>query len=313
MVEILLRLVLAGVLGGAALAKLTSPRSTRAALATFGFAEGKLRDLAWGALIAIELGLAVGVAIGSPAAAYAAAALMGLLALLMVGALLRGRAGAPCACFGAGSKVSGIAVLRDLGLAAGFALLPSLPSGELSTDQWLGLGLGVALLACGALAVAVLALTREVGMLRLRLGSEGALEVAGEGPAPGSTAPELVARIPLGGARIALGVFTSEGCRMCQALAPAIESLAREPEVAVGVFDEASEGELWRALAVPGSPFAIAIDPDATVLATGTFNNLAQLESVLATAERRRASGELEPPDPDEHQREALSKVPAGA
>jgi hypothetical protein len=129
-------------------------------------------------------------------------------------------------------------------------------------------------------------------MLRLRLGSESALEVAGEGPASGSTAPELLTRIPLNGARIALGVFTSEGCRMCQALAPAIESLTREPEVAVGVFDEVAEAELWRKLDVPGSPFAIAIDRDATVLATGTFNNLAQLESVLATAERRRAGGE---------------------
>jgi hypothetical protein len=238
---------------------------------------------------------------------------MALLALLMLGALLRGRAGAPCACFGARSKVSGIAVARDLGLAAGFAVLPSLPSAELSTDQWLGIGLGVTLLACGALAVAVLALAREVGMLRLRLGSESALEVAGEGPAPGSAAPQLLARIPLERARVALAVFTSEGCRMCHALAPAIESLAREPEVAVGVFDEASEAELWRELEVPGSPFAIALDPDGTVLAQGTFNNLAQLESVLATAERRRASGELAARDPDEQLREALSKVPAGA
>jgi hypothetical protein len=312
MVEILVRLMLAGVLGGAALAKLSSPRSTRAALATFGFTEGALRDLAWGGLVATELALAVGVAIGSAAAAYAAAGLMALLALLMLSALLRGRAGAPCACFGARSKVSGIAVIRDLGLAAAFALLPSLPSAELSTDQWLGIGLGLTLLACVALALAVLALAREVGMLRLRLGSEGALEVAGEGPAPGSAAPQLLARIPLERARVALAVFTSEGCRMCNALAPAIESLAREPEVAVGVFDEASEAELWRELGVPGSPFAVALSPEGTVLAQGTFNNLAQLESVLATAERRRG-GELAPPDRDEQLREALSKVPAGA
>jgi Methylamine utilisation protein MauE len=312
MAEILVRLLLAGVLGGAAIAKLSSPGSSRAALATFGFTDGALRDLAWGALIAAELGLAVGVAIGSAAAAYAAAALMALLALVMLSALLRGRAGAPCACFGARSKVSKVAVVRDLGLAAALASLPSLPSDQLSTDQWLGIGLGLALLACGGLAVAVLALAREVGMLRLRLGSESALEVAGEGPAPGSAAPQLLARIPLERARVALAVFTSEGCRMCSALAPAIESLAREPEVAVGVFDEASEAEIWRQLGVPGSPFAIALGPDGTVLAQGTFNNLAQLESVLATAERRRG-GELAPPDPDEQLREALGKVPAGA
>ena len=37
----------------------------------------------------------------------------------------------------------------------------------------------------------------------------------------------------------------------------------------------------------------MALDLDGTVLAKGTFNNLAQLESVLATAERRRAEREL--------------------
>ena len=46
---------------------------------------------------------------------------------------------------------------------------------------------------------------------------------------------------------------------------------------------------MWSELRIPGSPFAIALDPGGTVLAKGTFNNLAQLESVLATAERRRS------------------------
>jgi hypothetical protein len=39
---------------------------------------------------------------------------------------------------------------------------------------------------------------------------------------------------------------------------------------------------------VPGAPFAVALDRDGTVLAKGTFNSLGQLESVMATAERRR-------------------------
>ena len=71
MVEIVVRIALAGALGGAALAKLASPRSSEAALATFGFAEGGLRRLAWAGLIALELGLAGGVAAGSPAGARA--------------------------------------------------------------------------------------------------------------------------------------------------------------------------------------------------------------------------------------------------
>jgi hypothetical protein len=313
MIEIVFRVVLAGVLAVAALSKLASPSSSRAALASFGFAEGPLRGIAWGLLIALELGLAGGVALGSESAAYGAAALMLLLAAVIAGALLRGQAGAPCACFGARSRVSGLGVARNLLLAAAFAALPSVSSIDLSTDQWLGIGLGLALAACAGLAVAVLALAREVGMLRLRLGSTGALEVTGEGPELGGPAPELLARIPLDRARTALAVFTSEGCQMCRSLEPAIQSLAREPEVAVGVFDEVADAALWRGLAIPGSPFAIALDRDGRVLAKGTFNNLAQLESVIATAERRRAGGIEAGGDADGGIREALDRVPAGA
>jgi len=149
------------------------------------------------------------------------------------------------------------------------------------------IAIGVALLACAALAIALLALAREVGMLRLQLGTQGALEIAGEGPEVGSRAPDLSERIGRNGADLGLAVFTSAGCRICQTLAPAIDNVAKDPRVAVAVFDEVAESELWRNLEIPGSPFALALDREGTVLAKGTFNNLAQLESVLATAERR--------------------------
>jgi hypothetical protein len=287
MLEILLRVGLGIVLAGAALAKLRAPRESIAALASFGFEDGPVRPIAWAALIAVELALAVAVALGSDAAAYAAAGLMLLFAALTVAALLRGRAGAPCACFGARSKVSRLGVLRNLGLAAGFALLPSIDSISIGTQGWLGIGIGAALIACAALGVAVLALAREVGMLRLQLGTQGALEVAGEGPEIGSRTAELSERIGRNGADFGLAVFTSEGCGICQTLAPAIDNVAKDPRIAVGVFDEVAEAELWRSLAIPGSPFALALDGEGKVLAKGTFNNLAQLESVVATAERR--------------------------
>ncbi len=229
---------------------------------------------------------------GSDGAAYAAAALMAMFALLLAGALMRGRAGAPCACFGARSRVTPFAVLRNLILAAGFAVLPSLPEASLSTDEWLGLGLGAALLACAGLAVAVLALAREVGMLRLQLGSQGALEIAGEGPDLGEARPALAAPGAPAGA-LGLAVFSSEGCHLCQTLEPAIDSLRAEPSLEVRVFDEVADAEAWRELEIPGSPFAIAHAADGTVLAKGTFNNLAQLESVVATGERRRAGADV--------------------
>jgi uncharacterized membrane protein YphA (DoxX/SURF4 family) len=287
MVETILRVVLGIVLAGAALAKLARPRESIAALATFGFEGGPIRPIAWATLIAIELGLAIAVALGSDPAAYAAAALMLLFAALTGGAMLRGRAGSPCACFGPRSKVSWLGIARNLALAAGFVVIPSVDSIEIGTDGWLGIGIGVSLVACAALAIGVLALAREVGMLRLQLGTQGALEIAGEGPEIGSRESALAERIGRNGADFGLAVFTSEGCQICQTLAPAIDNVATDPRVSVARFDEVAEADLWRSLGIPGSPFALALDREGTVLAKGTFNNLAQLESVLATAEKR--------------------------
>jgi hypothetical protein len=294
MFETAFRLLIAGVLGYAAVAKLSAPRAGLAGLGAFGFPDNSLRPVAWASLIAIELGLAIGVALDSAAAAYGAASLMALFAALEVGQILRGRAGAPCACFGPRSKVGWLGVARDLALAAGFALVPSLDSISIGTQGWLAIAVGAALLTSAVLAVAVLALAREVGMLRLRLGTQGALEIEGEGPELGTRSEELARRLATNGAALGsngaslgLAVFTSEGCHICQTLAPAIENVANDPRVAVRVFDEVAEAELWRSLGVPGSPFAVALGRDGKVLAKGTFNNLAQLESVLATAESR--------------------------
>jgi hypothetical protein len=289
-----MRIALALVLVGASVAKLAGPRSSQAALSTFGIRRHGAQRVAWAALIATELALAAGVAAGLDLAAWLAAALMAAFAAALVAALAGGRAGAPCACFGARSTVGWPAVGRNVVLAVAFAVLPLLPERELSADEWLGLGLALALLGCLGLAVAVLALAREVGMLRLRLGPGSALEIPGEGPELGARA-ELIERFEPGArAELALAVFVSAGCHVCGSLEPAIDSLAGEPMLVLRVFDEHAEAEAWRELKIPGSPYAVALDLDGTVLAKGTFNNLAQLESVLATAERRRAAHGLE-------------------
>jgi hypothetical protein len=289
MLEVAARLILGGVLAGAAVAKLASPSSSRAALATFGIAPPRVQAVTWGALIGAELILAGGVIAGVEAAAFLAAALMAAFAATMVGAILRGRAGAPCACFGSRSTIGWGAVARNAALAAAFAALPFLPRGELTTDQWLALGLGVALLACLGLAVAVLALAREVGLLRLRLGPASALEIDDEGPELGSRSAVIERFSPGAEAELALAVFASDGCHVCRSLQPTVSALAREPVLTVETFEEARDAEVWSELAVPGSPYAVTLDLEGTVLAKGTFNNLAQLESLLAAAERRRA------------------------
>ncbi len=293
MLEVAARLLLGGTLAAASLAKLASPASSRAAMATFGVHGRRGQSIAWTALIVVELGLALSVVAGSRAAAWLAAALMATFAATMVSAIMRGRAGAPCACFGARSTVGWAQVARNAVLAAAFAGLTFLPREELSTDQWLGLGLAGALLACIGLAIAVLALAREVGMLRLRVGPEGALEIPEEGPQLGSRSDLLERFSPDPETELALAVFVSRGCRVCAALEPSISVLANDPRVAVASFEEETERVVWERLAIPGSPFAVALDLEGTVLAKGTFNNLAQLESVLAAAHRRRAERRL--------------------
>jgi len=287
-VQLAVSVILGAVLLVAAALKLRNPDRSAASMSTYGFPPGAPRWLALGIVVAAELALGAGVIAGLDQAAFAAAALMALFALTMISTILQGKAGKPCACFGGGSTVGWPAVGRNALLAAAFAAIPFIPESP-STDTWLAVGLVVALLAVAGLAVAVLALAREVGMLRLRLGPASALEVAHEGPEVGGRV-SLIERFDFAPRNeLALAVFTSGGCHVCRSLEPAVESLRGEPALAVAVFEENEDADVWEALDIPGAPYAIALERDGTVGAKGTFNNLSQLESVLATAERRGA------------------------
>jgi hypothetical protein len=288
MPAVALSLVLGLVLLGSALAKLAGGPGARAALATYGIRSEPAARVVWTALIAAEAGLGVAVAAGVEAAAFAAAALLAAFAAAQAVALVAGRAGAPCACLGARGRVGRGSLARAALLAGAFAALPLLPRAALGAEEWLALGLVAALAGIAGLAVAVLALAREVGMLRMAVAPEGALEVAHEGPEVGGrTALGAHFAPPVGAGRIGLAVFTSEGCGLCRALAPAVAAFGRHPRVELRTFDEVRDAGAWAAADVPGSPFAVALDPDGTVLAKGTFNTAAQLETVLAAAERR--------------------------
>jgi hypothetical protein len=286
MVSVVACLVLGLVLVAAAGLKLAGGAAARAALATYGLA-GRAAWAAWAALIAAEAVLGVAVAAGLGWAAQAAAVLLAAGALAQIGALAAGRAGAPCGCFGARGRVGNASVGRAVLLAAALALVPVLPRSEPSTQGWLAIGLVLALAGIAALGVVVLALAREVGMLRLAVPQAGALEIAHEGPEIGARLTSVF-DAPLAPGRLGLAVFTSEGCGTCRALAPAIARFGEHPAVVLRTFDEVADAGAWAAADVPGSPFAVALDADGTVLAKGTFNTGAQLESVLAAAERRR-------------------------
>ena len=290
MLSVLACLVLGLVLLASAALKAADGAAARAALGTYGVRSESAARVLWGVLVGVEGVLAVAVGAGSEVAAYAAATLMAAFCAAQAMALLSGRVGAPCACFGARGTVSRASVGRAALLAAAFAALPLLPRDEPSAEGWLAIGLGAALVGVVALAVVVLALAREIGMLRLAVDPRGALEVAHEGPEVGGrTALASWFGDDLRG-RIGLAVFSSDGCGMCRALEPAIAAFGHDPRVALRTFDEARDADAWAAADVPGSPFAVALGADGTVLAKGTFNTGAQLESVLAAAERRRGA-----------------------
>jgi hypothetical protein len=262
---------------------------TARALATYGISGRRAQWTGVWLLVSTELGLALALAAGL---AWAPAGIAGLLLLFAgatLAALLAGGSGRPCACFGSASRLGWSSPVRAaaLALVAGALALGWLPGGPEGYDRWLTLGLSLSLAALAGLAVAVLALAREVGVLRLSAGSRGALEIAGEGPELGSTQP-WAKSVPIGRrALLVVAIFTSESCPLCAQLAPAVEHLAGDPLLAVGVFDEHADAAAWSQAAVPGSPYAVVLSVGAVVLANGTFNSLSQLETVLATARSR--------------------------
>ena len=280
----LFRLLLAAVLLASAAAKLRAGGRARDALLSYGVRPAAARSALWATVIAAEAGLGPAVAVDLAGAALGAAGLLGLFALALVTAIVRGRAGSPCGCFGTRSRIGWPAVARTAALAGAFAALPFLPDAHPSTDAWLAIGIGVSLAAVAGLGVAVFALARELGELRLAIPPQGALSLEHEGPAIGSRL-ELIERFERA-APLAVAVFTSPGCALCQALEPSLRLVASDPEVELELFDEEADAETWRSLDIPGSPYALVLSADGEVLAKGTFNSLFQLESLLAHATR---------------------------
>jgi len=281
--------MLALVLLAAAGLKLRDRERSADALATYGLAPAQLRMVALALIVAAELAVAGVLIAGLDWAPAAACALFAAFALAATAALAAGRAGRPCACFGSRSRLRPATAVEAL-VWAGLAFAVArgwLGGSPTSYERWLTVAVTASLAAVVALAAVVLALAREVGVLRLSLAGHGALEIAEEGPRVGERQPwagELAVRP---GTLLALAIFSSEGCPMCRRLEPAVSYLAADPLLSVRVFDEVADAGTWSAAAVPGSPYAVALDAAGVALAKGTFNSLVQLESIVATARTR--------------------------
>lgn len=141
------------------------------------------------------------------------------------------------------------------------------------------------------LAVVVVALARQIGVLHLRLDPLGALEVDDEGPGLGEAPPPRNARAPAGSAVFVGGVggqrllaFVSPTCPVCERVLPSLPAAADAFGLELQVV---SDPELERAYNVPGVPFVVVFDEFGIVRSKGTVNTLEQVEGLVDTARRR--------------------------
>ena len=147
------------------------------------------------------------------------------------------------------------------------------------------------------------ALAREVGVLRLSLAGQGALELAEEGPRVGQRQGWAAAVPRRAGALLTLAVFSSEGCPMCQRVAPAVAHLAADPLLALRVFDEVADAATWSAARVPGSPYAVALDLSGIALAKGSSTTSCSSRASSPPPARANRSSRL---PPEEHLADAV-------
>jgi methylamine dehydrogenase accessory protein MauD len=163
------------------------------------------------------------------------------------------------------------------------------------------------------LALVVVALARQVGTLHLRLGPRGALELDEEGP-PLGEAPEPEDGVDLEGREVTVGgpgepqllLFVSPGCPICLEVLPSLTPAARAGRLSPYVIADANPQEtsrifrhdslgapvlsgpaIARDYGIPGTPYAVVLDPMGVVRAKGTVNSLEQLEGLVETARAR--------------------------
>lgn len=161
-------------------------------------------------------------------------------------------------------------------------------------------------LAVGVLALLVLALARQVGVLHERVAPLGAL-MLDQGPKVGERAPifevkDLFGRpTRLGGlrGRPLLLLFVSSTCPVCKKILPIALRLAREENLDLALIGDEREEDLRRlaqglaevqvlnapevgqAYKVGKIPYAVLIDPEGVIRAKGLVNNREHLESLM--------------------------------
>ncbi|PYY72474.1 methylamine utilization protein MauD [Pseudomonas jessenii] len=164
------------------------------------------------------------------------------------------------------------------------------------------------------LAVSMLALARQVGVIHARIAPVGALSI-GRGPQPGESGPELTATtlsggsIKVGGAAHSpsLVFFVSATCPVCKSLMPTVIDVVKSEGLDLIVVGDGEQTELrqmadrfklpatkfvnsmevGRAYHVGKLPYAVLLDSSGVISAQGLVNTREHVESLVVAYEEK--------------------------
>jgi len=278
--ELALRFILAAVLAWAGATKLPPGARFTEALAEHGIPRRARRPMALLlGLTEIALGAVIAAGVANRAAGIAVACLGVLFATALLRLRLRGRRRTSCGCFGGRRSANTLMLTARAAVLAGLGatLAVGTPAVDLDlADSWQAIAIAALGGLIAILALAVLALYRQVGVLSLRLGPRVALELEDEGPPLGQPAPLLPDLARRGSELVA---FVSLDCRMCIEILPGLRALQREG-IPVHWLREDKDGDVFERWGVPGTPFVVHLI-DGTVRAKGLVNTLEQIDWVI--------------------------------
>ncbi|MDX6593068.1 MAG: hypothetical protein QOJ13_2264 [Gaiellales bacterium] len=269
----------------AAAGKLARNARFREALAGYRLAR-PIVLVAWLVPLA-ELAVGAGLVAGIDAAGWAALGLLAAFSVALGLELATGSAPPGCGCLVPGGGRPGpLSLVRNAALAAVAVVVGMGLNVPLGEGFWLA-SFVVLWLAVAGLALLVLALYRQVGVLHMRLAPTGAFEHDAEGIPLGDAAPV--------GTAGALVVFTSVSCPICAQIVHGLGALQSDHAVPVvhARDDDPLGSELHREFGVPGTPYAVYVDNDGLVRAKGAVNTLEQLEGLVLTGRNREREGVL--------------------
>ncbi len=133
------------------------------------------------------------------------------------------------------------------------------------------------------LAVAVVALLRQIGVLHQRLAPMGT-HFASEGPALDTHAPSIGLDWSISALTVVL--FTSPTCVLCRELKPSLDAFRRQyRELRVHTVDLEAEPAAFDAMAVRSTPYVVAVDGSGVVRGRGVANSLEQIEELVREAQ----------------------------